>query len=193
MPECSVVGVTTGQFLPRMCRKEHTFLILPWKEIFLGSITGSSPAGKIVTCLLPFRIFLLNSCLPLNTVTTSPRLEKAGLTAWSLMSSGRRMVTKIGSLPFLRGPTRLRKLRQVSESPKRNWISVSWSFSFAVLDPRPKTNFEEETLYRAAISLSTLNGLALTFPRLGQSSSNRWSLAQDSPQGPGCSLSSTGE
>ena len=90
----------------------------------------------------------------MNTVTTSPRLERAGLTAWSLMNSGRRMATKIGSLPFLSGPTRLRKLRQVSESPKRNWISVPWSFSFAVLDPRANTNFEEETLYRAAISVA---------------------------------------
>ena len=33
-------------------------------------------------------------------------------------------VTKIGSLPFLRGPIRFRKLRQISESPKRHWISV---------------------------------------------------------------------
>ena len=64
------------------------------------------------------------------------------------------MVTKIGSLPFLREPTRLRKLRQTSESPKRHSISVPWSFSFAVLDPKTKTNFAGETLYRAPISVT---------------------------------------
>ena len=45
------------------------------------------------------------------------------------------MVTKIGSVPFPRGPTRLRKFRQVSESPKRHWMSVPSSFSLAVFDP----------------------------------------------------------
>ena len=117
-------------------------------------MAGSPHAEKISTCLLPFRIFLLYSCLPLNTDTTSRKLEKASLTTWSLMNSGRRMVTKIGFLPFLRGPVRLRKLRQISESPKRHWISVPWSFSFAVFDPKTKTNFEGETLYRARISVT---------------------------------------
>ena len=74
--------------------------------------------------------------------------------AWSLMSSGRRMVTKIGFLPFLRGPIRLQKLRQISESPKRHWISVPRSFSFADFDPRAKTNFEGETSYMARISVT---------------------------------------
>ena len=128
--------------------------ILPWKEIFLGSIAGSPPAEKISTCLLPFRIFLLYSCLPLNTDTTSRKLEKASLTTWSLMNSGRRMVTKIGFLPFLRGPMRLQKLTQISESPKRHWISVPWSFSFAVFDLKAKANFERETLYRATVSVT---------------------------------------
>ena len=49
---------------------------------------------------------------------------------------------------------RLRKLRQLSESPKRHWIFVPWSFSFAILDPKTKTNFEGETLYRALISVT---------------------------------------
>ena len=93
----------------------------------------------------------------MNTDTTSQKLEKANLTTWSLMNSGRRMVTKIGFLPFLRGPVRLRKLRQISESPKRHWISVPWSFSFAVFDPKTKTNFEGETLYRAPISVTPSN------------------------------------
>ena len=64
------------------------------------------------------------------------------------------MVTKIGSLPFLRGPTHLWKFRQISESPKRHWISVPSSFSFAVFDPITKTNFEGETLYRAPIFMT---------------------------------------
>ena len=61
--------------------------------------------------------------------------------------------------PFLRGPIRFRKLRQISESPKRHWIFVPWSFSFAAFDPKTKTNFEGETLYRAPIcdSLSFQN------------------------------------
>ena len=70
------------------------------------------------------------------------------------MNSGGTMVTKIGFLQFLKGSTRLRKLRQISESPKPHWISVPWNFSFAVFDLRAKTNFEGETLYRAAISVS---------------------------------------
>ena len=120
-------------------------------------MAGSPPAEKISTCLLPFRIFLLYSCLTLNTDTTSRKLEKASLTTWSLMNSGRRMVTKIGFLPFLRGPIRLRKLRQISESPKLHWIYVPLSFSFAVFDPKTKTNFEEESLYREPISVTPLD------------------------------------
>ena len=122
--------------------------------VFLGSITGSSPAGKILTCRLPFLISVLNLCLPLKADTTSPKLENASLTTWSLINSGRRIVTKIGSLPFLRGPIRLWKFRQISESPKRHWISVLSSFSFAAFDLKTKINFEGETLYRAPISVT---------------------------------------
>ena len=98
----------------------------------------------------PFLTSLLNLCLPLKTDTTSPELEKAILTAWSLMNSGRKIVTKIGSLPSLRGPTRL----HISESPRQQWISVPESFSFAVFDPKTKTHFEGETLYRTPISVT---------------------------------------
>ena len=110
--------------------------------IFLGSIAGSSPAGKILTCRLPFLMSVLNLCLPLKTDITSSKLENASLTAWSLINSGRSIVTIIGFLPFLTGPTRLRKFKQMSESPKRHWISVLSSFSFAAFDPKTETNFE---------------------------------------------------
>ena len=69
------------------------------------------------------------------------------------MSSGRKIVTKIDSFPFLRGPTRFRKFRHTSESLKRHWISVPASFSFGVFDPKTKTNFEGETLYRTPTSV----------------------------------------
>ena len=62
--------------------------------------------------------------------------------------------------PFLRGPILFRKLRQISESPKRHWISVTRSFSFAAFDSKTKTNFEGETLSRAPICDS------LRFPNL---------------------------
>ena len=84
---------------------------------------------------------LLNLCLSLKTDTTPSKLEKANLTAWSQINPGRKMVAKIRCLPFLRGPTRFRKLRHISESRKRHWISVPSSFSFAVFDPMAKTNF----------------------------------------------------
>ena len=105
--------------------KRTSLLILPWKELFLGSIAGSPLPLKILTCLFPFLTSLLNLCLPLKTDTTSAKLEKASPTVWSLMNSGRKIVTKIGSLPSLRRPTRLRKLpitpsdsrmRQMSDS-----------------------------------------------------------------------------
>ena len=101
-------------------------------------------------------IFRLNFpiYLPLKTDTTSPKLEKASLTAWSLMNSGRKIVTKIGSFPFLRGPAGYLKVKTISESPERLWISVPSSFSFTVYDPRTKTNFEGETLYRAPIPVT---------------------------------------
>ena len=83
-----------------------------------------------------------------------PKMGEGESQCWSLMYSGRLIVTKIGSLPFLRGSVRLRKLSFIFESPKRHWISVLWSFSFAVFDPKIRTNFEGETLYRAPISVT---------------------------------------
>ena len=44
------------------------------ENIFLRSIAGRP--GKILTCPLPLPLFILNLCLPLNTVTTSPKLRK---------------------------------------------------------------------------------------------------------------------
>ena len=110
--------------------------------------------GEYFNVLFTIQNFLLNLCLPLKTVTTSAKLEKASLTAWSLMNSGRRMVTKIGSLPFLTGSTSLWKFRQIYVSRKRHWISVPSSFSFAAFDLKTKTNLEGETLYRAPISVT---------------------------------------
>ena len=69
------------------------------------------------------------------------------------MTSGRKIVIKIGSFPFLRGPTRFRKFRHTSESLKRHWNSVPASFSFGAFDPKTKTNFEGEILYRAPTSV----------------------------------------
>ena len=70
------------------------------------------------------------------------------------MSSGREIVAKIGSFPFLRRSTRSRKFKHISESLKQHWISVPASFYFAVFDPSTKTNFEGETLYKARISVT---------------------------------------
>ena len=112
--------------------------------IFLGRIAGSSPAGKILTCLLPFLTSVLNLCLPLKTATTSPKLENASLTAWSLINSGRKMVTKIGSLPFLRGPTRLWKLSKVQNCQNgigSLYFPVSPSL---LLTRRPKQTLKEK-------------------------------------------------
>ena len=73
-------------------------------------------------------------CLPLKTDNTTPKLEKASLTTCSLMNSGRKKVTKISSLPSLKGPTGLPKLRHISEPPKR-YLRVSPSL---FLIQRPK-------------------------------------------------------
>ena len=64
------------------------------------------------------------------------------------MCAGRKIVTRVGSFPFLKGPTRFRKFSLISDSPKRHWISVPASFSFAVFGPTTKTNFERQTLHR---------------------------------------------
>ena len=114
MLESFWVGVRTVQFSPSMCRVEfctrsttppfprHPSGYFHGKKFSL-TISGSPPAGKILTCLFPFLMDLLNLCLPFNADTTSPKLDFS--TAWSLMNSGKRIVTKIGSLPFVRAPT----------------------------------------------------------------------------------------
>ena len=145
MPEFSGVGVASGQLSSCMCRVLHlqhnttfSFWILPWKEIFLGSIIGSSPVGKISTCFLPFLIFLLNSYLHLNTDTTTPKLEKAGLP----ISEKTNFFPKIQTYFW-----------HISESPKQHWISVPASFSFVVFDPKTRfqnaKNIRFQNLFRA--------------------------------------------
>ena len=54
----------------------------PWKTIFLGSIVGFPMVGKILTCPLPFLMFLLNLCLRLNCVRTSGE-EGGGISRFS--------------------------------------------------------------------------------------------------------------
>ena len=61
--------------------EKYNSLDIAMEKIFLGNIAGSPSAGKILTCLFPFLMDLLNLCLPLNTDTTSPKLERASLTA----------------------------------------------------------------------------------------------------------------
>ena len=81
---------------------------------------------KILTCFLLFLIFLLNSYLPLNTDTTTPKLEKAGLS----ISERKNFFPKIQTYFW-----------HISESSKQHWISVSASLSCAVFDPKTKTDF----------------------------------------------------
>ena len=126
---------------------------------FLGKIAGSPPAGKILTCLFPFLMDLLN----VSTFEYRHYLSKAGEgESHRLVGNELRKEDshKDRFSPFLRGPILFRKLRQISESPKRHWISVPRSFSFAAFDPKTKTNFEGETLYRVPICDS------LRFPNL---------------------------
>ena len=113
----------------------------PKKEIFLGSTAGSPPAGKILTCLLPFLNFLLNLCLPLGTDTTSPRFEGAGSTAWSVTCSGGFMVAGIGSFPFLGGPPRFGGFGCGSGSPGRLWIAVLGASPFSACGPGAGAGF----------------------------------------------------
>ena len=115
----------------------------PKKEIFLGSTAGSPPAGKILTCLLPFLNFLLNLCLPLGTDTTSPRFEGAGSTAWSVTCSGGFMVAGIGSFPFLGGPPRFGGFGCGSGSPGRLWIAVLGASPFSACGPGAGAGFGE--------------------------------------------------
>ena len=107
---------------------------------------------KCLTCVGD--IFLTGKLLflLLKTDTTFPKFEIDSLTAWSFTYSGRNNVIKIGSSPFLRGPyLRFWKMRVISLSPKRLWVSVTCNFSLAVFDSKIKINFEEEILYRVLI------------------------------------------
>ena len=100
---------------------------------FRCSIIGSPAAGKILTYFLTFLIFLLNSCPTLNTDNTSPKLDKASLS----------ISERTNLFPEIQTYFRVAKT-----------ASVPASFSFAVFDPKIKTNFQGETLYRAPISVT---------------------------------------
>ena len=96
----------------------------------------------------------MNLYLPINTAINFPELEKASLIVYSLTYSKEKNVTKIGSFSFLRRPDhRFWKLRIISLSPKRLWISVSCSYSLADFDLNT-INFEEKSLYRVLISVT---------------------------------------
>ena len=93
--------------------------------------------------LFPFLIYLFYLCLLLEANTTFPKFEKASLTAWSLTYPGWTNVTKIGSFPFLGGPDRrFWKLRIISLSRKRLWISVTCNFSYVIFDSKIIMNCE---------------------------------------------------
>ena len=89
-------------------------------------------------------MFLLNLCLQLKTDNTSPKLEKASLTAWSLMSSGRKIVTKTGSFPLLTRPSLFPKFRHISELPKWYWIYVQQVSPSPFLIQIPKQTLKEK-------------------------------------------------
>ena len=73
------------------------------------------------------------------------KFEKASRTSWSLTYWGSNSVTKIGSFLFPRRPDcHFWKLRIISLSPKRLWISVTWNFSLTLFDSKIKMNLEEE-------------------------------------------------
>ena len=82
------------------------------------------------------------------------------------MCSGRKIVIRIGSFPFLKGSTRFRKFSLISDSPKRHWISAPASFSFVAFDPKNKTNFERQTLYRAPIPVTPSDSRIRKYPIL---------------------------
>ena len=67
MPESSWVSVATGQFfpsnVPSFAWKRTSLWILSWKQILLGSITGSPPAWKILTCLFSISYVIVKSVL----------------------------------------------------------------------------------------------------------------------------------
>ena len=71
------------------------------------------------------------------------KFEKASRTSWSLAYWGNNSVTKIGSFLFPRRPDcHFWKLRIISLSPKRLWISVTWNFSLTFFDSKIKMSFE---------------------------------------------------
>ena len=99
-----------GQPSPRACQVSHrkwvtifplwriSLEIPSWNVIFLGRTLGSPPDGKILMCLFPFLIFLVNLSFPQNALSTSPNLEKASSTAGQLIHSGQNKVKNVGVL-----------------------------------------------------------------------------------------------
>ena len=159
MPESSGVGCNHRAFpakhVPSFRRKRTSLWILSWKEIFLASIAGSPPlAWKTLTCLFSISYVSVKSVSAFEDRHCFLRIGEGRSHCLVTNELRRKVVTKIGPLPSLRGPTRLRKLWHISESSKWHWIAVPESFSFAVFDPKTKTNFEVDTLYRAPISVT---------------------------------------
>ena len=74
-----------------------------------------------------YNISKIGECESHCLVTNELRKENSHKNRFSLISE--------------RTPTRLWKFRQICESPKRHWVSVSSDFSFAALDPGAGTNF----------------------------------------------------
>ena len=74
-----------------------------------------------------YNISKIGECESHCLVTNELRKENSHKNRFSLISE--------------RTPTRLWKFRQICESPKRHWVSVSSGFSFAALDPGAGTNF----------------------------------------------------
>ena len=93
-----------------------------------------SSRGKILTCFLSFLILLLNSCLPLNTDTPSPNLEKANL-----------CISERTNFPEIQ--TYFRVAKTVLDFCTRKFL-------FRRFESKTKTNFEGETLYRAPMSVT---------------------------------------
>ena len=93
------VAVCTYSATPFFSANRTPIVMLLWKIIFLGSLTGFRSAGKILACLFPFLSFLLNLCLSLNTDISLSKIGESKSSACSLMYSGRKSVTKEGSFP----------------------------------------------------------------------------------------------
>ena len=116
-------------FLPRKLIQK---ILLTW----LKDIKRIKDALKDNPCLLNFMSAK-------RQTLTFAKFEMASLTAWWLKSQNNN-VAKTGSFPFPRGPDpRFWKLRIISLSPKRLWISVTCNFSLVLFDSKIKMNFEE--------------------------------------------------